>query len=366
MGSQAKASIENRLKKIVDSDPTIYNAYLLIHSDQLKIHWNMAYGHDGDLPVEQPYHTASIGKTFTAVMIAMLVEQGKIRYEDFISKHLEDDLLNEIHIYKGKDYSRQITIEHLVSHQSGLADYYEGKSSDGKRFIEILLDEPSRAWNPEETIKWTKEHLQPKFPPGTKCFYSDTGYNLLGLIIERVTSKPYHQVLHETIFQPLQMNDSYLAHYSQPALTSNDSVAKIHLNKRQINVEDFLSSTSNYAGGQTVSTSEDLLKFMKALVSNQLISEESLNTMFKWNKLWMGIDYGYGLMKIRMIPFSEKYNVWGHLGSIGSFMLYNPKMDVYVIGNFNHDGYTSKSVRFVYRALRELALLESKRVGLTR
>ena len=79
----------------------------------------------------------------------------------------------------------------------------------------------------------------------------------------------------------------------------------------------------------------------------------------QWSKLWIGVDYGSGLMRVRMLPFIQKYNVWGHLGSIGSFMLYNPTMDVYIIGNFNKTGYVAKSIRFIFNTLRTLSKLKN-------
>ena len=358
---EGKVTIEKKWKGIVNSHPNILNAFLLIHSDKHNIHWNMAHGETDDIPTNavQPYHTASIAKTFTAVIIAMLIEEGKISYNDPISKYLSKDVLMDLHIYKGKDYTNDIQIEHLVRCTSGLPDFYEDKPKKGKSFLDILLDEPSRFWTPQETIQWTKQNLAPHFPPGEKCHYTNTGYNLLGLIIENITSKSYHQVLHEYIFQPLQMNNTYLSQYSHPAEQNKYAVATINMNNNKIKVEDHCSFSSIYAGGQAVSTSEDLLKFMKALVGNQIISNESLLKMMQWSKLWIGVDYGSGLMRVRMLPFIQKYNVWGHLGSIGSFMLYNPTMDIYIIGNFNRTGYVAKSIRFIFNTLRTLSKLKN-------
>ncbi|MFY0545064.1 serine hydrolase domain-containing protein [Brevibacillus sp. H7] len=354
---QAKATIEKKLRGIVDSNPKLLNAYLLIHSDKLHIHWNMAYGQTDDMPAdpEQPYHTASIGKTFTAVIIAMLVEEGKVRYSDPIAKYLPEEILKDLHIYKGKDYSNEIRIEHVVSNTSGLPDYYEDKPKGGKHFLKILLEEPSRVWTPQETIQWSKQYLSPRFSPGNGLHYTNTGFNLLGLIIEKITSRPYHEVLHEYIFQRLHMNHSYLSQYSEPAVKSSYPVASLYSLEGPINVENYRSFSSIYAAGQTVSTSEDLLVFMKALVGNQIIQHESLETMQKWTKMWMGVDYGYGLMRVRMIPFIQKYNVWGHIGSTGSFLFYNPAMDVYIIGTFNKVGYVGQSVRFAFHILRTLS-----------
>ena len=349
--------IEKKLSKTVDSDDKVDHAYLLVHSDSLNLHLNLARVKTGDVPAnpEQPFHTASIGKTFTAVLIAMLVEKGEISYTDRVAKFLQEDLVKGLHVYKGTDYSQELRIDHLVSNTSGLPDYYELKPKTGPSFQELLFQEPSRFWTPEETIEWTKQHLTLKFAPGKGCHYSNTGFNLLGMIIEKVTGKPYHEVLHEYIFEPLGMKHSYLCHYSEPSVVSEYPVATIFMKDKKVDVTEHKSFSSIYAGGQTVSTSEDLFLFMRALEGGQLISRESLETMQKWTKMWVGVDYGFGLMRVRMQPFTQKYNVWGHLGSTGSFMLYNPGFDVYIIGNFNRTGYVGKSIRFVYSVLRNIA-----------
>lgn len=354
---KVKLEIEGNLKGIVEGDDGIPNAYLLIHSAQHGIHWSMAHGRQGSVTVnpEQPYHTASIAKTFTAMMIAKLVEEGKLSYQDRLDTYLPDDLMKDLHIYKGSDYSHDITIQHLISNTSGLGDFYEEKPKQGKSFLDIMLEEPSRYWSAIETIEWTKQQIRPRFKPGQKVHYTNTGFNLLGLVMEEVTSKPYHELLHEMIFQPLEMNHSYLSQYSKPAELSPFPVAKLNLKNREVNVEDYRSFSSIYAGGQTVSTSEDLLKFMEALVGGQVVSKDTLAKMKQWQKMWIGVDYGYGLMQVRMLPIIQKYNVWGHLGSIGSFMLYNPGMDTYIIGNFNKSGHLTKTVRFLFNTLRAIS-----------
>jgi D-alanyl-D-alanine carboxypeptidase len=353
----AKQEIEQNLIKIVESDTKIPNAYLLIHSDQHDIHWSMAHGKADRISVNpnQPYHTASIAKTFTAMMIAKLVEEGKLHYKDVVNKYLPDDLMKNLHIYKDRDFSHEITLQQLISNTSGLGDFYEDKPKQGKHFLDIMLDEPSRYWSANETIEWTKQHISPRFKPGEKVHYTNTGFNLLGLVIEKVTGKSYHEALHEMIFQPLQMNHTYLSQYSKPAEQNPYPVAKLNIKNKEINVEDFRSFSSIYAGGQTVSTSEDLLKFMKALVGSKIVDTHTLESMKQWKNMWIGVDYGYGLMRVRMLPIIQKYNVWGHLGSIGSFMLYNPDMDIYLIGNFNKSGHLTKTVRFLFKTLRTVS-----------
>ncbi|MCY9517024.1 serine hydrolase domain-containing protein [Paenibacillus apiarius] len=353
-----KREIEKKLGGEVASDLKLHNVYLLIHSEKLDIHWPMAAGKtDGVLanPM-QPYHTASVGKTFTSVMLAILVEKGLVKFDDPISNYLPEDIVKDLHIYKGKEYTYDIQIKHLLSNTSGLPDYFEDKPKRGKGLMEEILANPSRFWTPQETIHWSKAHLQPRFPPGKGVHYTDTGYNLLGIIIETITSKPYHEVLHDYIFNPLHMNYSYLSQYSEPAIKSEHPVAHVYMDELKINVDDYRSFSSFYSGGQTVCTLEDLLLFMKALVKNQIIQKETLDMMKQWNKMWVGMDYGYGLMRMRFQPFSQRYLGWGHLGASGTSMLYFPNMDVYIIGSFNQTAYRSKGMNFIFfNVLRKLA-----------
>jgi CubicO group peptidase (beta-lactamase class C family) len=352
-----RSLVEERFTRQFDADPTLLNAYLLIHSERHGIHWTMARGRTDGVPAnpEQPYHTASIGKSFTGVIVAKLVEEGKVSFDDPIATYLPEALIKELHVYKGRDYSREITVGQLVSNTSGLPDYYEEKRRGSKSFLEMVLDEPARFWTPEETIEWSRTQLRPHFAPGKGCHYTNTGFNLLGLLIERVTSKPYHEALHDHIFTPLGMARSYLSHFSEPAARSPLPVASLNSLGRTINVEHYRSFSSIYASGQTVSTSEELLRFMKALVGGELVSSEMLERMQQWRRQWIGVDYGYGLMRLRPVPFARKYHAWGHLGSIGSFMLYNPTLDVYLVGNFNKTAYQMKTIRFVYQTMTSLA-----------
>lgn len=361
--SSFDSRIAKRLSATFAGNSKLLNAYLLVHSDTLGLHAALAHGQTDGRPAtpDQPYHTASLAKTFTAVVIAMLAEEGKLRFDDAIATYLPEDLMQGLHVEKGRDASREIRIAHLLGHTSGLADYYEQKV-DGKSFMERILDEPERVWTPEETIEWTKRHLKPRFAPGKGSHYTDTGYNLLGLIIEAVTGRPYHEAVHAYLFDRLGMRQTYLPSYSSPAARSPLPVANIEAMGRVVRVEAYQSLTSNFAAGQAVSTSEDLLIFMKALVEGRLLKPETLAEMQTWTKLWIGVDYGYGLMRVRLLPFVRKYIGWGHLGSIGAFMLYFPALDVHLIGNFNRAGHVGPSMRFAFGVLREVAKLRPQAV----
>ena len=349
-----KALVERKLNQTVTANPNIHNAYILIHSDKRDIHWNLAAGETDNFQAhpDQIYHAASIGKTFTSTIFSMLHEKGLVNFEDPIANYLSDELLRNLHVYKNTDYSREIKIKHLLGHTSGLPHFVEEKPKNGPIFLETALENPNRFWSPEETIEWSKQHLLPHFPPGKGCFYSETGYNLLGLIIESITSKPYHEVLHDYLFTPLGMDYSYLSQHSHPIKPSPYPHANIFQKSNKVIFDNYPSFSAFYASGQTANTSEDLFTFMHALVAGRIISPESLAQMQQWHKMWMGIDYGYGLMRVRTLAWTSKYHGFGHMGSIGSYMFYYPALDIYLIANFNQTTFVRTGMMFMLSILR--------------
>lgn len=345
--------LSGRFREVVRRDRKIRSAFLMIHSDGLGVHLSMAEGTCGGVPAvpEQPYYVASVGKLFTSVLIAMLSERGLFSFEDPISRFLDDDVMNGLHVYKGKDYSHDIRIRQLLNHTSGLHDYFEEKPRHGKAMIQTLLDDRSRFWTPREVVRWSKENLKSHFPPGAGFHYSDTGYHLLGLIIEKIIGEPFHEALHSRIFRPLGMVHSCLWQHSQPDEASEYQVAELFVGGT--NVVDYRSLSIDYAGGGIVSTSDDLLKFMMALTRHEIIKKETFEKMKDWAKFFPGIDYGYGLMNIHTVPvlMPRKYNAWGIAGSAGSFMFYHPALDLFIIGTLNRFRYHRRGIRLMFKCI---------------
>lgn len=352
---QAEQKIRALLDKRVQRDKSLHNAIMLVHSEKYGIHWKFASG----VSVDHTFHVASIGKTITSALIARLFERGRIDYEDPISKFLPEDVLEGLFVFEGFDYANNVLVRHLLNHTSGIADYVAEKSKDGRTVIDLIIDEPSRFWTPRDTIKWAKDNLKPHFPPGEGFHYADTGYQLLGLIVEKITGKPLHQSLHEEIFDPLGMTYTYQLFYSEPAKASPYSLANVYIGK--YDVTTFKSVSVDWAGGGLVSTTEDLLLFIRALKNNVLIKEEIFARMKDWARFAKGIDYGYGLMNFRFrdlfFLLSNKYNMWGNSGSVGSYMYYTPALDTFLIGTFNQMGYEKKHVMFMLKVLKILSKL---------
>lgn len=346
-----KQKIEARFRKQVQKDKKVKNAYLLVHSEKLGIDLDIAEGKTGDTVANprQACHMASVGKLFTATVVGMLYDQRRLDFDDKIAKYLDAGLMNGLHVYKGKDYSGHITIRQLLQQTSGLNDVFF-------HLLKKMMDNPSLEITVKGAIEWGKENLKPVGKPGQKHFYTDTNYYLLGLIIEAITQKPFHVVVHEMLFDPLKMENAYINGYSQPRIKAEYPPAHIYLfntnfadNKRIARID--------YAGGGVVAPMKEYLLFMKALVNGQLVKEATLHKMIyddiKMGFPAIGFDYGYSVWKPKAIPLlmPEKYFCWGCVGVTGAFMFFHPRTESYVIGTFNDKSYTSKALSFMLRSV---------------
>lgn len=174
---------------------------------------NIDYSFSNTTP-NQVFHTASVGKFMTTTLIFMAIEQGLISLETNINKLLESSYLTNLFVYQGHDYLNEVTIQHLLAHTSGVNDYFEGKTSKPKKFIKEVVENPDVFYTPQDLVNYTREYQQVVGKPGEKFLYSDTGFVLLGLILESIYQKPFHVVLEELILKPAKMNDSGLCFYS--------------------------------------------------------------------------------------------------------------------------------------------------------
>jgi CubicO group peptidase (beta-lactamase class C family) len=144
------------------------------------------------------FDIASVSKQFTGYAISTLIQQGKISPDDDIHKYLPD----------APDFGKKITIRNLIHHTSGLRDWPEGLHAAGWRWEEAF------SW--DDIMRMVKQQKELDFDPGSKYQYSNTGYNLLAAIVEKVTGKTLPVWVGENIFKPLEMNSSQvLTDYSK-------------------------------------------------------------------------------------------------------------------------------------------------------
>jgi CubicO group peptidase (beta-lactamase class C family) len=264
---------------------------------------------------ENVFEIGSITKQFTAVAILMLEEQGQLGLNDNITKYIPD------YPTQGKT----ITVHQLLNHTSGIQSY-TGMAS----FRTLARTDMT----PTELIdKFKNEPME--FDPGTQFKYNNSGYILLGHIIEVVSGQSYEDFIQSNIFDKVGMTNSYYG--SMPRVIPNRASGYSQTDTGYRNAE-YLSLTLPYAAGSIMSTTGDLLKWQNAISANTLIKRASLEKAINGSTLDNGeeISYGYGWIKgdVNGSPTVE------HSGGIFGYTsngIYLPEENIYVIGLTNCD-----------------------------
>jgi len=356
--AQAQSKVERKVHKafgkMLEKDD-IHNGFLQIQSADGALNWTFVGGtfQDGtEVSEANPFHSASVGKMFTATLIMKLSEEGKLKLDDCIAMHLPPETVSGLHVYKGEDYSQKITIAQLLQHTSGLPDYIMDTPRDGDPSImDLALQNPDKFWEVRAFLDFSREKLSAHFPPGQGYYYTDTEYVLLGLIIEAKYQKELHQVFSEEFFKPLAMKNTAMFKRSE-AIDSNARMAELYVDETEISTYESLSI--DWAGGGLVTTTEDLLKFQRALFSGEMVSKATLDNMQNWHKESKGIYYGFGLRKFDFRELSfllPRLTLIGHSGVSASFSFYCPELQVYIAGTFNQTNHMKKTIKFLISTL---------------
>lgn len=263
------------------------------------------------LRTDHVFRIGSITKQFTAAAILRLAETGKLSLQDELTRFLPDY----------PTHGKKITVEHLLTHTSGIKSYTGMKEWDEQTH--------RKDFTPEELVAYFKD--QPMdFDPGAEYRYNNSGYILLGYIIEKVSGKTYAEYIREQFFQPLGMKNSYYGD-TQPLIKNRASGYSQADNEGTYANAAFLSMTQPYAAGSLLSTVEDLWIWTRALHGGKVLQPESLKKATTSYVLSNGTatNYGYGLQLGNLLgsPTVE------HSGGIHGFLsdlLYLPKEEVCV------------------------------------
>lgn len=282
-----------------------FNGSVLV-SDQGKVIYKKGFGManmEWDIP-NQPntkHRLGSITKQFTAMLILQLVAEGKLDLQEPITKYLPD---------YPKATSDIITTHHLLTHTSGIPNY--------TAFPKFMADESRNPYSPEEFVK-TFDEKELDFAPGEKFSYSNSGYFLLGVIVEKLSGKTYEQMLQDNIFTPLNMNDTGYDNHGdilKNRATGYEKQGKNYMNSR------YLDMSIPYAAGSMYSTVEDLYKWDQALYTTTLLPKEYMTMYFKpyipaFGKAHYAYGWGVGYAKIG--KSNDSIYAIGHGGGINGF-----------------------------------------------
>lgn len=246
------------------------------------------------LLLNTPFYLASIAKPITATAVMILVEDGLVNYDDKVVEYLPETGI----------VGSKITIHHLLSHTSGVPDYFrEGWSEPG-------------ITNALVYSRWIQSGLKLYNKPGQKYAYSNTGYVLLALIVERASGMPFYQFVDKNIFQPLGMKDSWVHDLRNPGIFQRNRAIGYDLRLKKQEDYDLLT----WGDGGMYSTIGDLERFDRGIRSGELLSPASLNAAFTRIPVKGGSksDYGYGWV----IGNNTNGRVISHTGGLAGFRNY--------------------------------------------
>jgi D-alanyl-D-alanine carboxypeptidase len=247
------------------------------------------------------FRVASVTKTFVATVVLQLVAEGKVGLDDLVDRRLPGLLPD----------GGAITVRELLNHTSGLFDYDEDKS-----WQETVIAHPDREWSPRELVAVATAHGL-LFPPGTAWFYSDTNYEVLGLLVEAVTGTTLERELRERIFEPLG-----LAATSFPNAPAIDGAhAHGYVGWRTlpwlpagtlVDATTLVSPSIWWAASAIVANADDLARFYAALLGGRLVRADLLAAMRTPSPVTSAtlFRYGFGLEQFR----TDCGRAYGHLG----------------------------------------------------
>jgi D-alanyl-D-alanine carboxypeptidase len=337
------AELSGRLQALLDSlvsaHGNVRSGVLLVEGPDFE--WEGASGvafAESESPIlpHDQFVVNSVAKMMTATIALRLVEAGDFALDDPIARYLPDSLVAGLNVYEGQEYSGTITLRHLLSHTSGIED--DWRCAD---FFDLVATDSARRWTPEETIQFVKDRCAPRFRPGDGFHYSDTGYNVLGLLLQSVTGRALHELYREILLDPLGMDHTYRPAYesARPSLPGRKPSER-YLDDIECTLWPSV-MTADWGGGGLVSTAQDLDRFLRAFVHNEIFQDPATrDEMFDWVESGPFHNYGLGISRV-LFDRSESPlhaglgEIWGHAGSSHVFMFYWPREDITMVGTLN-------------------------------
>ncbi|CAI8861571.1 D-alanyl-D-alanine carboxypeptidase [Bacillus pseudomycoides] len=258
-------------------------------------------------PMKTDFHfrIASVTKTFTATVVLQLAAENRLNLDDSIEKWLPG-------VIQGNGYdAKQITIRQILNHTSGIAEYSRSKEAD-------FFKNTKKSFTAEELVKIGLS-LPPDFAPGKGWSYSNTGYVLLGILIEKVTGNSYAEEIENRIIEPLELSNTFLPGNSSVIPGTNHARGYFQPDGA-IELKDvtYYNPSIGSSAGDMISTADDLNKFFSSLLSGKLLKEQQLKQMLTTVPTGSAEISGYGL-GIYETKLPNGVSIWGHSGGIPGF-----------------------------------------------
>jgi len=324
---ELKLSLQELIDNAIEQDSTIPGILLHVEAPDLDLSYSISSGVSdlstrAPLPENGTARIASNTKTYVAVSVLRLWEQGMLELDDPISKHISR---KHAQILKSDGYDlNKITIRHLLTHTAGLFDH-----AGSNTYIEKVFADPSHEWTRTEQVQGCVDWGDPLFEPGEQFSYSDTGYILLGEIIENVTGNSIGVAVRELIgFKKLGLNATWWEKTEQKPTASPE---RIHQYFQGMDTFNFDPSLDLYGGGGLVANTKDMARFYQELFAGNVFEQSStLDTMI--TKVNFPKDYTPSSdyrMGIFYFNFNEMY-MYSHSGFWSTQATYIPELNASV------------------------------------
>lgn len=321
--------LNSEFQSVIDAEisETIPGILVNITSPKLNIDWSGASGladweQEMALEPDQTFRIASVTKTFVAATVLRLWEDNKLSLNDYITQYISPEHAKILE--SGGYQPNLITIRHLLSHTSGLGDH----THSDKYTVDFLKDR--HVWTRTEALNDLVTLTKPAGGIGTQFSYSDTGYILLGEIIEKITGKSMGNAIQEQLqLKKLGMKDTYMEEFN-----GDFTGKRIHQYYEDSDTYNFHPSLDYYGGGGLLSTTSDLSRFYISLFNHEVYRNQStLDTMLTsvLNGAEQAMDYRFGIWRID-INGMEAYT---HTGFWGTQVVYLPEIETAITANYS-------------------------------
>jgi len=333
VNARADSGTEHKLQEVLESflaqNPTVPGIMVTLDSDQLDLHWSGSAG-VADLetkqPIapDQPLRLASTTKTYVSAAVLRLMEQGKLNLDDTLDQHLPR---HQLDVLKADAYQpEKISIRQVLTHTSGIYDFGQGGH---KGYVEAVLADTKHRWTREEQLQFAMDEGAPIGEPGERFHYSDTGYILLGEIIERRSGLKLAPALRTLLkFSELGLDSTWLESLEPVP----ESVApRVTQYMKEINMNGWDPSLDLWGGGGLVANMPDLAHFYKALFEGDIFEKpgtlENMKTTVATDLArpgWMANGkiaylYSMGLFVTEYRDYSF-FSHGGHWGTEGGYL----------------------------------------------
>lgn len=302
----------------------------------------------------QTHLIASVTKTLFAAITVQLAKQQRLDLDGPAQDYVPEGFPEGLCVYRGQDYSSSVTVRHLLSHRSGIPDYYVHKKLNPRSDIPTLT-QADPGWTRDEALGLARTMSATTRPGTGSSAYSFTNYQVLGAVLEGVTGQTLSELLTKHLCEPLGLTET--------SLMTHDDHHQFH------NAAPILFGNQEYRGakrmaslgaeGAVVSTTADITRFLHALVAGDVVGVAGWTEMSTpRGHIRPGVGYGLGVMSLRLPRVMNIIHgfptIVGHMGATGFFAFWVPESNVTVVGSTNQLGDPMVSVRLLAGVLRVL------------